>query len=214
MGGARSKIALPIAGSAMLCRAVRVFASHPAIDDLIVVGDPQEVEEVLGPEAAAEVTIVRGGERRQDSVHAGLVRIGEAEMVLVHDAARPLVEADVIDRVLGEAARSGAAIPGIPINDTVKRIAPDGSVHETVPREGLILAQTPQGFRADLLRSAFAKAGEDRFVATDEADLVEHAGGRVAVVPGAASNIKVTRPGDLRLAEAIARAISSGSDDA
>ncbi len=213
MGGARSKIALPIAGLAMLTRVVRAFASHPAINDVIVVGDPREVEEILGAETAAGVTIVPGGERRQDSVRAGLDRIGEAEMVLVHDAARPLVPADVIGRVLGEAARSGAAIPGVPIDDTVKRIAPDGAVRETVPREGLICAQTPQGFRADLLRTAFAKAGEDQFVATDEASLIEHAGGRVTVVPGVATNIKITRPGDLLLAEAIARVTSSGSDD-
>ncbi|MCZ6696080.1 MAG: 2-C-methyl-D-erythritol 4-phosphate cytidylyltransferase, partial [Acidobacteria bacterium] len=146
MGGSRSKIALPIAGLAMLIRAVRAFASHPRIDDLIVVGNPREVERILGPEMSAAVTIVPGGERRQDSVRAGLERVGEAEMVLVHDAARPLVPADVIDRVLREAARSGAAIPGLSIDDTVKRLAADGSVGETVPREGLILAQTPQGF--------------------------------------------------------------------
>lgn len=214
MGGSRSKIALSIAGSAMLIRAVRAFTSHPAIDDLIVVGNPRETESILGPETSAAVTIVPGGERRQDSVRAGLERVGGAEMVLVHDAARPLVPADVIDRVLREAARSGAAIPGLPIDDTVKRLAPDGSVRETVPREGLIVAQTPQGFRAELLRTAFAKAGEDRFAATDEASLVEHAGGRVTVVPGVPTNIKITRPDDLVLAEAIARATSPGSEDA
>lgn len=214
MGGSRSKIALPIAGLAMLIRAVRAFASHPRIDDLIVVGDPREVEGILGPEMSAAVTIVPGGERRQDSVRAGLERVGEAEMVLVHDAARPLVPADVIDRVLREAARSGAAIPGLSIDDTVKRLAADGSVGETVPREGLILAQTPQGFRVGLLRTAMAKAAEDRFAATDEASLVEHSGGRVTIVPGVPTNIKITRPGDLDLAEAIALATSPGNENA
>jgi len=111
----------------------------------------------------------------------------------------------VIDAVLEGARRSGAAIPAIPVPDTVKRVAADGSIAGTLARDDLRLAQTPQGFRTELLRAAYALAGQDGFVATDDAAVVEHAGGRVTWVEGSPENFKITLPADLDRAEALLR---------
>ncbi|HUF84316.1 MAG TPA: 2-C-methyl-D-erythritol 4-phosphate cytidylyltransferase [Acidimicrobiia bacterium] len=145
---------------------------------------------------------VAGGERRSDSVRAGLAAVGEdAGIVVVHDAARPLASKSLFDAVIG-AVRAGAdaAVPGLPVPDTLKRV--DGTrVVETVTRQGLFAVQTPQAFRAAALRRAHA--GEPD--ATDDAALVEAAGGTVVVVPGDPRNLKVTAPGDLAMAEALSR---------
>ena len=215
MGAARPKALLPIAGIPMLARAVAPFASHPRIARVVaVVADPDEARAALGP-GAAGVILVRGGAERQDSVRLGLRAAGDAGILLVHDAARPLVPRRVIDDVLQGAIRHGAAIPAIPVADTVKRVA-RGAVTGTVPRDDLRLAQTPQGFRAEILRDAYDRARRDRFRGTDDASLVEHAGGRVVVVEGSERNLKVTRPADLELAEALLRAApdEAGEPDA
>ena len=145
---------------------------------------------------------VAGGERRSDSVRAGLAAVGEdADIVVVHDAARPLASKSLFDAVIG-AVRAGAdaAVPGLPVPDTLKRV--DGTrVVETVTRQGLFAVQTPQAFRAAALRRAHA--GEPD--ATDDAALVEAAGGTVVVVPGDPRNLKVTAPDDLAMAEALSR---------
>ena len=145
--------------------------------------------------------MVAGGSRRQDSVENCLRAVGsDTELVAVHDAVRPFVTRALIAAVLAEAARSGAAILGILSVDTVKQVR-QTRIIGTIPREHIVLAQTPQVFRCSILREAFAKAREDNFQGTDEASLVEHLGLEVTVVPGSVRNIKITTPADLELAQ-------------
>jgi 2-C-methyl-D-erythritol 4-phosphate cytidylyltransferase len=157
---------------------------------------------------------VRGGKERQDSVRLALEAIGptEADIILVHDAARPLVSRALIDAVIAAAAEHGAAVPLVPPADTVKRLASDGSVEATVPRATLRLAQTPQGFRSAILREAYARAACDGFTGTDDAALVERSGRRVAAVPGSPGNLKITTPLDLVLAEALLPGRAGGEE--
>jgi 2-C-methyl-D-erythritol 4-phosphate cytidylyltransferase len=160
---------------------------------------------VVPPERAAEAepgatAVVAGGTSRSASVRAGLAAVpDEVDVVVVHDAARPLAPPEVFDAVLAAvAAGADGAVPGLAVTDTVKRVAPDGAVLETLDRGTLVAVQTPQAFRANALRSAHASGGE----ASDDAALVEAAGGRVVVVPGAVAAAKVTEPGDLPALEA------------
>jgi 2-C-methyl-D-erythritol 4-phosphate cytidylyltransferase len=151
------------------------------------------------PEPAA-TAVVGGGPTRSASVRAGLAAVpAEADVVLVHDAARPLAPPELFDAVLiAVAAGADGAVPGLPLTDTVKRVARDGGVVETLDRHELVVVQTPQAFRAGVLRAAHATGGE----ASDDAALVEATGGRVVVVPGAPAAAKVTAPGDLPTLEA------------
>ncbi len=206
MGAAGPKALLPLGGTSILARAVAAFAARPRVARLIVVvADPGAARAALGDQAG-RVVLVLGGEERQDSVLRGLEALEEAAIVLVHDAARPLVPAALIDAVIDAAIAHGAAVPVLPVVDTVKRIGPDGAVVATVRRDDLRLVQTPQGFRTDLLRAAYARAAREGVRATDDAGLVERCGGRVVVVPGSPRNIKITTPADLALAEALLRA--------
>jgi len=205
MGAGRPKTFLRVGGATILERSVRAFVSHPRIGRVVVaVAEPDDAARVLGP-LAARVVLVRGGTERQDSVRAGLGAIPEsdADIVLVHDAARPLVTRDLIDAVIEAAGSGGAAVPATVPSATVKRVAENGVVEETVPRDRLRLAQTPQGFLAPFLREAYALAARDGFLGTDDAALVERAGRSVRVVEGSQENIKITTPLDLLLAEAI-----------
>ena len=205
MGAGRPKAFVRVGGETILERSVRAFASHPRIGRIVVaVADPSEAIHALGT-LAARVVLVRGGAERQESVRAGLGAIpeDEADIVLVHDAARPLVGRELVDAVIEAAGTGGAAVPATALTSTVKRVAEDGRVEETVPRDRLRLAQTPQGFLAPILRRAYAVAARDGYVGTDDAALVERTGGRVRVVEGSEENIKITTPVDLLLAEAI-----------
>jgi 2-C-methyl-D-erythritol 4-phosphate cytidylyltransferase len=148
--------------------------------------------------------IVAGGERRQDSVRQGLSAIdGDPDLVLVHDAVRPFLTREMITGVLEQAAKHGAAVVAIPMRDTVKQVGTDRLIECTVDRRSLWLAQTPQAFRLALLREAHRKAEQEGIHATDDAQLVERLGHRVALVEGSAENIKITRPEDLAIGEAI-----------
>ena len=152
--------------------------------------------------------VVEGGEHRQDSVANALAALNAADddIVLVHDAVRPFVTDETIEGVIEAVKKYGAAIAGIPAVDTVKQVdrTSDGAVVlATVPRERMVMAQTPQGFRFGLLKKAFDEAGADGFLGTDEASLIERAGGTVHVVMGSPRNLKITTPGDLELAEFI-----------
>jgi 2-C-methyl-D-erythritol 4-phosphate cytidylyltransferase len=155
---------------------------------------------------AAGVRIVEGGETRQESVANALRAVpSQAELVLVHDAVRPFVELALIERVLDAAAETGAAILGLPARDTIKEVEPArGGQHSriaaTIPRERIVLAQTPQVFRFDWLKDAVERAAADGFRGSDEAMLVERLGHPVTVVMGSERNIKITTPGDLDLA--------------
>jgi len=210
-GGARPKQLLAVGGRPILERSVAAFMAHPAISEVIValpqelVDDPPEYLRGAG----ARLRIVAGGARRQDSVaNAFRAAAGESEVIVVHDAARPFASGDLITRTIAAAAESGAALAALGARDTVKRIdeAPRHGyrlVSETLPREAIYLAQTPQAFRRDVLRDALALTGD----ATDEAALAERAGHQVRIVGGEATNIKVTTPEDLPIAEAIARSM-------
>jgi 2-C-methyl-D-erythritol 4-phosphate cytidylyltransferase len=152
------------------------------------------------------VQVVQGGDHRQESVAHALSSLPAEpdDIVLVHDAVRPLIDAATIERTIDAVIQHGAAIVGLPAVDTIKQVertAHGALITSTIPREFIVLAQTPQGFRYALLQSAFAEATADGFVGTDEASVVERAGHPVAVVPGSQVNLKITQPGDLELAE-------------
>jgi len=205
MGAGRPKALLRLGGMTLLERSLAAFLSHPRVDRVVAaVPDPDEVRRLLGP-SGDRVVLVRGGTTRQESVRCALLgatSMGD-EIILVHDAARPLVTRALIDAVIASAEESGAAIPGLVPPDTIKQVDEEGAAVATLPRERLRLAQTPQGFRGDVLRDAHARAERDGFVGTDDAALVERTGRRVALVEGSQRNIKITNPGDLALAEAI-----------
>jgi len=153
-----------------------------------------------------KVRVVEGGDNRQESVSHALAALPAEpdDIVLVHDAVRPLIDAATIERTIDAVEQHGAAIVGLPAVDTIKQVertAHGALVTSTIPREFVVLAQTPQGFRYGLLQKAFAEANEDGFVGTDEASVVERAGLPVAVVHGSQVNLKITQPGDLELAE-------------
>jgi 2-C-methyl-D-erythritol 4-phosphate cytidylyltransferase/2-C-methyl-D-erythritol 2,4-cyclodiphosphate synthase len=205
LGGAQPKQLRAVGGRPVLERSVAAFLAHPSVDALVValpadLADPPPVYLLGTPKP---LTIVAGGLRRQDSVANAFRAIGERpDVVVIHDAARPFVSADLISRTIVAAAESGAALAALPARDTVKRARPDHIVAETLPRESIFLAQTPQAFRCDVLRDALAQ--RDAGDATDEATLAERAGHTVRLVDGEASNIKITTPDDLAVAEAIA----------
>lgn len=192
-------------GSPILVHTIRKFLSSPVITEIVVAlrgDDLNWAEELLSSQGLAQtVRAVQGGESRQQSVENALATIGDdTELVAVHDAVRPFIEREVIEKVICEAAQTGAAIVGIVPVDTVKQVHRN-KVRATLPRERLILTQTPQVFRVALLRKAFEKASQDLFIGTDESSLVERLEEvEVSVVPGTDRNIKITKPSDMDLA--------------
>lgn len=146
--------------------------------------------------------VIEGGKQRQDSVYNGLNSVSDkTDIVLVHDAARPLVNVKIINQIIDQSKKSDCAICAIPINDTVKLSNGARLIEKTVPREGLWLAQTPQGFKYDLIMSAFQNAYDKNLIGTDESSLVERLGIKPAIVEGPKYNLKITKPEDLKLAE-------------
>ena len=208
-----SKQFTALRGVPMLIRTLRVFAAHPRIDELVVVLRKDEIpgfQARLDKEereiSKKKVSLVEGGEHRQESVTNGLnsLRSEPDDIVLVHDAVRPFVDDSMIDEVIGAAGKYGAAIVGLPAVDTIKQVdrtAEGALITATIPRERVVMAQTPQGFRYSIIKKAFDDAAADGFVGTDEASLVERARYPVAVVMGSARNLKITTPADLELAE-------------
>ena len=203
LGGDRRKQFLPLGGRSILQRSVDAFVSHHRIADIVVALPPDLVEDVPdylrdGPKP---IEIVEGGQRRQDSVANAFARLaGRADVVVIHDAARPLVSADLIARTVDAAVEYGAAIAALPATDTVKRGNADRVIVDTLPRGEIFLAQTPQAFRVGVLRAALAVAATSG-EATDEAALAERAGHRVRLIDGDARNIKITTAKDLATAE-------------
>jgi 2-C-methyl-D-erythritol 4-phosphate cytidylyltransferase len=154
----------------------------------------------------SQVRVVEGGDTRQESVGQALKALSatDDDVILVHDAVRPLIDPATIERTIEAVENYGAAIVGLPAVDTIKQVertARGAIVTATIPREHIVQAQTPQGFRWSVLRQAFADAEADGFVGTDEASIVERSGVQVAVVLGSPANLKITHPGDLQLAE-------------
>lgn len=207
LGAAVPKQLLDVAGQSMLARSVRAFDTHPEVHDIIVALPAELVDEARSRvgEVKGGIAFVAGGTTRQDSVARAFDRVSHAtDVVLVHDAARPFVTPDVISRTIAGAAAHGAAIAAIPVTDTVKRVAGGSNgdvIAETLPRDAIFLAQTPQGFRRRVLGDAVAlgRAGVD---ATDEAGLAEQAGHPVRIVAGDADNVKITTTADLEAARA------------
>lgn len=193
--------------SPILIHTVRKFVSTPAVSEIVVAlrqDDLRWAEELFAAQGFTKaVRFVEGGETRQQSVEKALGSLSdhdEADLVAVHDAVRPFIEREIIEKVIAEASETGAAIVGIVPVDTVKQVHRN-KVRSTLPRERLILTQTPQVFRLSLLRRAFEKAREDLFIGTDESSLVERLEQvEVSVVLGTDRNIKITKPGDMDLA--------------
>jgi 2-C-methyl-D-erythritol 4-phosphate cytidylyltransferase len=192
-------------GSPILLHTIRKFVSTPTVSEIVVAlraDDIEWVRELLRQEKFSKpVRLVEGGDSRQESVENALATLDSStELVAVHDAVRPFIEHSVLEKVFAEAEDTGAAIVGIVPVDTVKQVHRN-KIRQTIPRERLILAQTPQVFRIDLLKGAFTKAREDGFAGTDESSLVERLDQvEVSVVPGSDRNLKITKPSDMDLA--------------
>ena len=230
-GAAQPKQLVSVGGRPILERSVDAFASHPSVDSLVVALPQTLVDHPPAYLRSANAsslkdgesvtlrgkpcTIVAGGERRQDSVVRAFQAAGDADVIVIHDAARPFASADLIARTIAAAVESGAAVAAVQSRDTVKlarRESHDARlIAETLPRQSIYLAQTPQAFQRDVLRRALEVGGREGVEATDEASLVELAGLPVRLVDGEASNIKITTPDDLLMAEAIAAQASMRS---
>jgi 2-C-methyl-D-erythritol 4-phosphate cytidylyltransferase len=224
MAGAQSKIPsdkgspvgmppkqfLALDGVPILVHSLRAFAAVPRVSGIFVAIRNTEMDRVQAQIAeygfADRVKVVEGGDTRQQTVSNALAALpaGPDDVVLVHDAVRPLIDTATIERTIDAVIEHGAAIVGLPAVDTIKQVdrtAHGALINSTIPREYVVLAQTPQGFRFGILQRAFAEAIDDGFVGTDEASVVERAGNPVAVVHGSQVNLKITQPGDLELAE-------------
>lgn len=182
---------------------LETFEAHRKVTEIVLVlRDENQKGEYLSRYTKI-VAVAKGGKKRQDSVLQGLRQLGSetADVVLVHDGVRPLVSEDLIDRVIEATIESGAAVPAIPIEDTVKLVE-GKNVIRTLDRKDILRAQTPQGFFYGLLKAALDKANKESYYGTDEASLVERAGTRVVVIRGDPRNIKITASEDLKIAEA------------
>ena len=208
MGGDTNKIFLELGGEPILIRTLKTFSKSPRINFLIVVvseNDVDAVEKLLeSAEDLKPYTVTIGGSERQYSIANGLKLLPEdAEIVLVHDAARPLVSAKVIEEVINAAEKFGGAIAAVPEKNTIKFIDAENFVTYTPPRSKLVEVQTPQGFRRELLIKAYEQAAEDKFLGTDDSSLVERVGDRIKIVVSDYRNIKITTPEDLKIAESL-----------
>jgi 2-C-methyl-D-erythritol 4-phosphate cytidylyltransferase len=210
MAGPQPKQFLSLDGIPILIHSLRAFAAVERVTAIYVAARKTEMERVQAQIAeygfADQARVVEGGDNRQESVSHALAALPAQpdDIVLVHDAVRPLIDAATIDRTIDAVIEHGAAIVGLPAVDTIKQVertAHGALITSTIPREFVVLAHTPQGFRYGLLQSAFAEATADGFIGTDEASVVERAGHPVAVVPGSQVNLKITQPRDLELAE-------------
>lgn len=207
MGAGTNKQYLELAGRSVLAWTLDVFEQHPLIDSITIIVSPAEIayceEEIVAHGNYLKVNaVVAGGAERQDSVYCGLQACGASneDLILVHDGARPLVSAAIIDRVISSGLQHGACLAAVPVKDTVK-IVQDGRVVETPDRNTLWQAQTPQAFRYDLIRAAHDRAAMQGIQGTDDAQLAEWAGLTVRIVSGDYRNIKITTPEDLPVAE-------------
>ncbi len=205
MGG-EDKIFSVLHGQQLLARVIDVFQNCGAIGQIVVVLNWDNIER--GRKLAAKrgwskvSNVCLGGERRQDSVKNGLSLVKSCKWVVIHDGARPFVTADLIERGLEAARETGAAIAGVPATDTIKLVDRQNMVIETPERERLWAVQTPQVFRFDIINEAYGTVRKD---VTDDASIVESAGGKVKVYMGSNDNIKVTTPGDLEIAKMLLR---------
>ena len=210
MGGSVNKNLLKLAGEPILIRTLKTFSQVGRVNFLIVVVAEHEVEAVekllRATEGLKPWRVTVGGSERQFSIANGLKLLpDDAEIILVHDAARPLISARTIEGVIDAAKKFGGAIAAVPSKDTIKFVDEEGFVRYTPPRRELFAVQTPQGFRREILLRAYAQAEKDKFLGTDDASLVERFGRRIKIVAGGYDNIKVTTPEDIFLAETLLR---------
>jgi 2-C-methyl-D-erythritol 4-phosphate cytidylyltransferase len=213
-----SKQFTELGGTPILIHTLRKFAAVDAVSEIWIALRQNELagfrarleseaKDVLSKDVLnKKVELVVGGEHRQQSVESALNAVAAQgdDIVLVHDAVRPLVTREIIQEVIDAAKKYGAAIAGLPAVDTVKQVertAEGALIKATIPRAGIVMAQTPQGFRYSVIKKAFDEASADGFLGTDEASLVERSGHEVAVVMGSPRNIKITTPADMELAE-------------
>ncbi len=210
---AATKQFVELNGHPVLLHTLRAFSRSGEVDEIFIALRESEIAGLRlrlskeTPEILKKKTVLlEGGDNRQQSVAncLGAITASSSDIVLVHDAVRPFVSEEIIRDVIAAAKKHGAAIAGVPAVDTVKQVdrTADGAlIKATIPRERVVMAQTPQGFRYDVLKKAFDEATADGFTGTDEASLVERSGHPVAVVMGSSRNIKITTPADLELAE-------------
>ncbi|MCW2524887.1 MAG: ispD [Frankiales bacterium] len=210
LGAAAPKAYVEVGGRSILEWAVRAMSAHVAVTEIVIVTPQPQLEQTAAADWASGCAVVAGGVERHDSVRAGLSALSpNAHHVLVHDAARPFVPSEVLERVIDALlAGAPAVIPALAVTDTVKRVQLRGSatvVSETLPRQDLVAVQTPQGFTRAALESAHRTRSQS---VTDDASLIEQAGGEVVVVLGSPDSFKITTPHDLVLAEALSRRLS------
>jgi 2-C-methyl-D-erythritol 4-phosphate cytidylyltransferase len=211
--GTSRKQFMLLEGSPIVVHTVRKFAASDRVRDIVVAVRAEDVdwvsEMMAGEFDQGRVRVVAGGNSRQESVENALGTLGPGcDLVAVHDAVRPFIDRETIYKVFDEAAATGAAIVGVPALDTVKQVSRGNGrvrVRATLPREKLVMAQTPQVFRYDLLVKAFQSARQDGFIGTDESSMVERLDVEVTVVLGSDRNIKITKPGDMALAHLFLR---------
>lgn len=209
MGAGTPKQFLMLGGVPMMLHSLRALERAPSVAEVVLVVPKQEraraLTEVVERYGLKKVLkVVPGGATRQESVHHGLNEVdADVEIVVVHDAVRPFVTEDLIERSIEAARQHGGAIAAVPMKDTPKQAGPDGLIQKTLDRAGLWLAQTPQTFRRAVVVEAYRKAEIEHVRATDDAALVERLGHKVAVVPGSWENMKITTPEDMILAEAM-----------
>ncbi len=209
MGRELSKQYLSLGGMPLLVHTLKVFEECPLVDALLVVVPPQDIDfvrnAVLAPWKLKKVAgVIPGGKERQDSVRAGVEALDrETDLVIIHDAVRPFITIEMISQCILAAREEGAVTVGVPVKDTVKEVAPDGRVMRTCDRGLMWLTQTPQAFRRDIIENAHRAADRDGFRGTDDASLVERLGVTVRMIRGEYSNIKITTPDDLILAETL-----------
>ena len=216
MGSRTPKQFLQLAGVPLLVHSIRVFEASQTIGEIILVVPETEMtacqNELVPAFGLSKVSrVVSGGARRQDSVWNGLQAVdGRTAVVVIHDAVRPFVTEAMVQAVVDRARSHGAALVGIPLRDTIKRVGPDGMIETTLDRQRLWSAQTPQAFNVELLREAHQSGQRAEADVTDDACLVERLGHPVSIVPGTADNMKMTRPEDLLIGEAIVAAKRNG----
>jgi 2-C-methyl-D-erythritol 4-phosphate cytidylyltransferase len=208
LGAATAKAFVELRGRTLVEYGIRVATSLPHRGHLVIVVPEDRaaqtldlVDPILQTKDSWSVTVVPGGQERHESVRFGIDALPESvETVLVHDAARPLASAELFERVINEVHRTGdSVVPAFPIIDTLKRVDAQGIVHETIDRKPLVAVQTPQGFPRETIAAAHATAQLHTEVPTDDAEVVQRAGGRVRTVPGEMRAHKLTTPDDLRI---------------
>lgn len=209
MGASLPKPFLPIATIPLFIHTIRSLNQSAFIKRIVLViaADRELLCRTLLEQhrpISVPLTLTHGGQERQDSVRLGLAALDpDCDIVVIHDAARPFISAQIIDQSIATAAEYGGALVAVPARDTIKRVSQEQLVIDTVPRQGLWLAQTPQTFRVEAIREAHVRASASGITVTDDAALLEWAGGQVKIVPGDLRNFKVTTPEDLQLAEAL-----------